>query len=359
MTMKRILIYLAMTLPFILSGCMEMNKYLEIDSSFRAEPLLVVNGEVIADEFPRLYISKTLPVNIPYYRGKKHEAFGVQEAVVKCYINEKLVDQQTVLRERNTNPNENGGYNRNDIECLYVAKVKPQAGDHVRFEVSSRGLNPVTTEVRLPIAPKFTIEKLEKTEAPMNIFYPQKRNHRQHTVLKMRVKVEKAPENPNVSVAVGFYGISDRQRESEQYQRRQLRVADDLIFSRDAVSLSRFFNRYIFTYQDGYRHPYFSTAQMSEDSYIIALTGNIHYHHSDSKEDIKNKLVMNVMDTFYDEWAKMRYGLGDIGSGEDDETDMTEGTVSPLSEPILDITNVRGGRGIVLGYTRVEIVVVE
>ena len=357
--MKQILIYLTMAMPFILSGCMEMNKNLEIDSSFHAEPLLVVNGEVVADEEPRLYISKTLPVNVPYIGHRKHEAFGVKEAMVKCYINGKLVDDRIVLRDREANPNEERRYDKRDIECLYIGQVKPQAGDHVRFEVSSRGLNPVTIEVHLPIAPKFSIEKLEEDKTNQNVFYPQKRELEEHTVLKMRVKVQKASENPNVPIGVGFYGISLRQPDPETYKRRALRVADDLIFSRDAVTLSKFFNRFIPDYQDGYRLPYFSTAQMSEDSYTIALTGDIHYGSNYKKNDIKNKLVMNIMDSFYHEWARMRYGLGDISSGTDDDTDVTEGAVSPLSEPTLDITNVRGGRGMVLGYTRIEIVVVE
>lgn len=360
--MKRVITYLTFSLTFALIGCGKMDKYLEIDKSFSANPVLVVNGEVVAGEAPRLYISKTLPVNTPYHREKRYEAFGVREATVQCYINDILVETQTVTPpDKRDHPM--GLYGGYGVECYYEGEVEPQAGDKVRFEVSSSGFRTVSVEVLLPIPPKFKIVKTEEGKAKRSIFFPYKYSDEEYPVMRMEVELQKAQDNPDIGVAVGFYGyvpLIGKMAEDykDRVQKRALRIVENAIFSKDAIKLSQYLNKNISRITDAYRYPYLSTSKIVGDVYTLMLTGDINHVNWD-KTDIYNVLVFNCMDPFYYEWATMRYGLTSLGVSDDDTIDLSEDADSPFAEPVLDITNVKGGRGMVLGYTREELTVID
>ncbi|MDO4770950.1 DUF4249 family protein [Porphyromonas sp.] len=354
--MKRILIFLSL-LPLFLA-CDKMEKTLEIDKSMSRNPRLVVNGEVVADSLPRLYISKTLPVNATYQRDRLYEAFGVKEATVECYINDKLAETRTVhFGDLDDSPGR-GFYPARGFECFYKGMARPRPGDKVRFEVSSPDLEPVSVEVYLPVPPTFRVMKREIARAPVDAFYPQPRSSSIIPVLKMQVEVKKSDKDPDVGIAVGYYGGVKNSGGIVEYSRQNLRVTDDIIFSQTAVKLSKYFNKNTYKFDDGYRFPYFSTSEIVGDTYTMRLMGRINILPEEEMSE-PTKLVFNCMDPFYHEWAGARFGLKDISVDDNDFFDASDDTDNPFAEPVLDSTNVRGGRGIVLGYTRVEVQVVS
>lgn len=348
--MNRLIIYLTSCLLVILVGCDSLDKNLEIDPSFSSSPVLVVNGEVIADSIPILYISKTLPINLTYHRDRRSEAFGVKEATVRCYINDALAETQTVhpIAEAENIPHKT----IRNVQCLYQGKVRPKAGDKVRFEISSPGMAPVKVNVRLPIPHEYTLLKYEEVQVYRDAFYPEKRNpNRTESAMKMQIGIQKASGYPDTGIGVAFYEQLGDRHIKGYGQRKALRVADDLLFPKDAVTLSKYFNKNTYRIDDHYRYPYGNTADINGVSYTMTLTGK----HTPTNEWMlpsHYRVVINSMDSFYYEWAQMRYGFRDISIGDDEGLDITEDTDSPLSEPILDITNVEGGRGMVLAYTR-------
>lgn len=348
--MKRLIIYLTSCLLILLAGCDSLDKNLEIDPSFSSSPVLVVNGEVVADSVPILYISKTLPVNLTYQRDRRSEVFGVKEATVQCYINDILAETQTVrpIAEVQGVPYKT----IKNIQCLYQGRVRPKAGDKVRFEISSPEMASVKVEVHLPIPHEYTLLKHEDVQVYRDVFYPQKRiSNRTEPALKMQVGVQKTNGHPDMGIGVAFYEQLGDRRTKGYGQRMALRVADDLLFSKDAVSLSKYFNKYTYRVSDHYRLPYGNTADINGSSYTMTLIADCSPA-NEWLEPSQYRVVINSMDSFYYEWAQMRYGFRDINVGEEDGLSLTEDTDSPLSEPILDITNVQGGRGMVIAYTR-------
>lgn len=361
--MKRILLYLTALLT-VLSSCGEFEKYLDIDSSIGATPRIVVNGTVKAGELPILFISKTLPINVAYDSSKKWEALSIDEATVKYYINDKLIETQVAHKPTL----EDTPGHQNDRPTLHQAffkgSVAPQPGDRVRFEVASPDLASVYSEVYLPLRPKCTVVKTQRIQVKRTFFSPgDNYDDADYWAMKMQLELQKPTDVEDLGIGFAFYGIPPHGEISPgaipaplDYSHRDLRVADDLIFSKDAVNLCYYINRNNNYMAEGYP-PYLSTGDIRGDKYILTLSGRVQFSRYKTKPDVKNKIRLIAMDPFYHEWAKMRYGLKDIRDYKDQDLDLTEGLGDPLAEPILDITNVHGGRGIVLATTEVEVVV--
>lgn len=361
-------LFVALFVLFSFSGCEDIfKKEIPLKFSGDTDSRIVANGLLTVGNPVEIFISRSRPADYKVLDKDAGAAFALDKAKVRWIQDGKVLDERTLVKGVDVYPITNPKPGSNTIysgssdrlsmakhQLYYAPDLSPSPGTEVVIEIESEGLPKATIKLHFPEPSDLEVVEVKAVPDMKN---PYKDGDTVKTYYNYKVRVQdplyKTPRYYGMDQLFLLFNKED-ELQHELFFGEPFFIEQDPIFSREAIAIMRYRISESWRFSSGYSPhvvPFFSTEQFKSDSYVLNLIGRDPALDDPERNGFENFLVLYALDPFYYRLAATKYGLEVAISETEEGFSVDDVHGSPISEKRPTMTNVEGGRGVVLART--------